>query len=271
MNISVPQELQTLRECGRLLAEILGKITSQVKLGVSTFELDCIAEKLIREAGGDPAFKGYRSHISEKPYPASICTSINDEVVHAIPRKDRVLKIGDILGIDIGMRWPAPRSGARLAHKGGPLQGLITDMAVTVPVGRIAPSAEELLQVTKEALERGIRAIRPNIRMGDLGYIIQKHIEENGFGVVRDLVGHGVGKHLHENPYVPNFGKEGDGIKLKEGMVIAIEPMATMGSPLVRLADDGWTWKTRDGSLAAHFEHTIVIMKEGAEVLTRAR
>lgn len=258
MTVTTSRELEILRGSGMRLAGILDEIVACVKPGISTFDLDYTAEKLIRDAGGDPAFKGYRSHVSEKPYPASVCASINDEVVHAIPRKDRILKSGDILGIDIGMRWPKKN-------------GLITDMAVTVSVGRIAPVAEELLQVTKEALERGMKAIRPNIRMGDLGAIIQKHIEENGFGVVRDLVGHGVGKQLHENPYVPNFGKSGDGIQLKEGMVIAIEPMATMGSPLVRLADDGWTWKTRDGSLAAHFEHTIVIMKGGAEVLTKAR
>ena len=179
------------------------------------------------------------------------------------------MKSGDIVGIDIGIRWPSNQESRIKNQESG--TGLITDMAVTVPVGRIEPFAEELLQVTRESLQLGIRMIRPKLKLGDLGHVIQQHIESNGLSVVRDLVGHGVGMHLHENPYIPNYGKPGEGIALKEGMVLAIEPMVTKGSPLVRLADDGWTWITRDGSLAAHFEHTIVVTKDGVEVLTRAR
>lgn len=267
MTIASEQELEILRGSGGRLANILDELARAVKPGVSTGELDKLAEHLIHECGGIPAFKGYRSHVSEKPYPASICTSINEQVVHGIPSAKRILKSGDIVGIDIGMRWPAPQQPAASSQQRA---GLITDMAVTVPVGRIEPFAEELLQVTRESLARGIAVIRPGMHMGDLGQAIQAHIEANGFSVVRDLVGHGVGQHLHENPYVPNYGKSGEGIVLKEGMVLAIEPMATVGSPLVRLAEDGWTWKTRDGSLAAHFEHTVVIMKDGVEVLTKA-
>jgi len=266
VTISSDQELHTLREGGKRLAAIMAELIAAVRPGISTLALDELAEQLIIEAGGHSAFKGYRTKRDDPPFSASICTSINDEVVHAIPRPDRILKQGDIVGLDIGMRWPASQqpAGSRKLEA-----GLITDMAVTVPVGRISPPAEELIQVTHEALVSGIRVLRPGVRMGDLGHTIQRHIEENGFSVVRELVGHGVGQHLHENPYVPNYGTPGDGLLLKRGMVLAIEPMATAGSPLVRLDSDGWTWRTRDGSLAAHFEHTVIVTKTGAEILTK--
>ena len=271
-----------LRECGRRLAVILNKIATAVRPGLATLKLDELAEWLIIETGGHPAFKGYRTKRDDPPFSASICTSINDEVVHAIPRPDRILKQGDIVGLDIGMRWPAsqqpaasyqlparsvgalPEAGSRKLEA-----GLITDMAVTVPVGRIDATAENLIAVTREALAAGIRTLRPGIWMGDLSHTIQQTIESRGFAVVRELVGHGVGRHLHEDPYVPNFGRPGQGVRIKEGMVLAIEPMATAGSPLVLLAGDGWTWRTHDGSLAAHFEHTIVITGDGAEILTK--
>ncbi len=265
MVVKAQQELETLRGCGRRLAAVLGEVVQAVRPGMSTGELNQLALRLIREEGGEPVFKGYRAEGRGRPYPAAICTSVNDEVVHAIPRQDRVLASGDVLGLDIGMRWPASAE----ATAGKPA-GLITDMAVTVAVGKVSAQAERLITVTREALEQGIRAIRPGITLGDLGATIQRRIEANGFSVVRDLVGHGVGRRLHEDPYVPNYGKPGQGIKIVEGMVLAIEPMATAGNPGVKLDPDGWTWRTKDGSLAAHFEHTVVVTGDGAEVLTRA-
>ena len=275
MTISSHQDLEVLRECGKRLAAIMAELIAAVRPGIATLELDRIAERLIREAGGAPAFKGYRTKRDDPPFPASICGSINDEVVHGIPRSNRILKPGDIVGLDIGMRWPAPQLPA--ASRPQPARfraakleaGLITDMAMTVPVGRIPTQAEALIAATERALRAGIAALRPGIWMGDLSHAIQQAIESCGFAVVRELVGHGVGRHLHEDPYVPNFGQPGEGVRIKEGMVLAIEPMATAGSPLVMLDSDGWTWRTKDGSLAAHFEHTVVVTKEGAEVLTR--
>ncbi|MEK7108740.1 MAG: type I methionyl aminopeptidase [Patescibacteria group bacterium] len=257
MTISSPRQLEVLREGGQRLAAILATVAGAVRPGMATMELDEIAERMIREAGGAPVFKGYRLRTDEPAFPASICVSVNDEVVHGIPSRNRMLSRGDILGLDIGMRYPA--SG-----------GLITDTAVTVPVGPVAKEAESLLTVTRAALAAGVAVLRSGIRMGDLGAAIQRSIEGGGFSVIRDLVGHGVGRHLHEDPYVPNYGKPGQGIKIAAGTVLAIEPMAAAGSPVVELADDGWTWKTKDGSLAAHFEHTVVVTEGGAEVLTRS-
>lgn len=251
-----PAEILALRDGGRRLAAILRELARAARPGVSTLVLDRLAERLIREAGGLAAFQGYRAGGS-RPFPASVCTSINDEVVHAIPSRERILHPGDILGLDIGMRYPA--SG-----------GLITDTAMTVAVGSVEDRAAELLEATRGALAAGIRALRPGIRMGDLGYAIQSHIESSGFAVVRELVGHGVGRRLHEPPYVPNYGRPGEGMAIPEGMVLAVEPMATAGGAEVVLSPDGWTWRTRDGSPAAHFEHTVIVTKTGAEILTKA-
>ncbi|OHA08994.1 MAG: type I methionyl aminopeptidase [Candidatus Sungbacteria bacterium RIFCSPLOWO2_01_FULL_59_16] len=245
-----------LREGGRRLAAILREVQKAAAPGVSTAELDRLAGRLIADAGGAPVFKGYRSRAGERPYPASICTSVNDEVVHAIPHEDQLLRNGDILGIDIGMRYPAA-------------DGLVTDAAVTVPVGKVPPRAAKLIAAARRALEVGVAVLAPGIRLGDLGAAIQGEIERDGFGVVRELVGHGVGKRLHEDPYVPNYGRPGEGRAIPEGMVLAIEPMAVLGDPAVKLDADGWTWRTKDGSLAAHFEHTVIVTKERAEVLTR--
>ena len=264
-----PEELEILREGGsRLASAVLHELVKYVRPGLSTGELDELALRLIRETGGEPVFKGYRAEGRGRPYPAAICTSVNDEVVHAIPTQDRVLASGDVLGLDIGMRWPAGQPSAASNQQPA---GLITDMAVTVAVGKVSAEAERLITVTREALERGIRAIRPGIALGNLGHAIQHHIETNGFSVVRDLVGHGVGRELHEEPYVPNYGTRGEGLLLREGMVRAVEPMATAGKPAVKLDPDGWTWRTQDGSLAAHFEHTVIVTQEGAEVLTKAK
>ena len=256
MTIRSVRERGILRVCGAKLAAITAELVVSVHPGMATIELDRIAEKRIREAGGAAVFKGYRIEPKDPPYPASICVSVNHEVVHGIPRPDRILESGDIFSIDIGMRHPA---------RGG----LVTDMAVSVGVGDISDAAARLIRATREALDQGIAVLRPGIRMGDLGFAIQKHIESFRFGVVRVLAGHGVGQELHEDPYVPNYGKPGEGMRLVEGMVLAIEPMATLGDPNVRLAKDGWTWETKDGSLAAHWEHTVVITKEGADVLTQ--
>lgn len=268
-------ELDTLREGGRRLAGILEQVMRAVRPGVSTLELDRLAESLILSSGGEPAFKGYRTQKSDPPFPASLCTSVNDEVVHAIPKPGKILREGDVLGLDIGMFWPAsakatagkPSSGRALRSLGE--GGLITDMAVTVPVGKVSPGAERLIAETRRALEAGIAVLKPGIQLGDLGHAIQSTIEAAGFGVVRELVGHGVGRSLHEPPHVPNYGTPGAGPAVREGTVLAIEPMATLGDYRVRLDPDGWTFRTRDGSLAAHFEHTVYIGKDGAEVLTQ--
>lgn len=249
-------EISILRESGKRLGAILKTLAETVKPGISTGFLDECAERLIKEAGGDAVFKGYKAYGSKGAYPASVCVSVNSEIVHGIPRAERILREGDIVGLDIGMRYPS--------HT-----GLVTDTAVSVPVGYVRPDVENLLKVTEESLYKGIEAARIGNRIGDIGHAIQTHLETCAFGIVRELVGHGVGKKLHEDPYVPNYGNKHEGELLKEGMVLALEPMATMGSPRIILDDDGWTYKTKDGSFAAHFEHTIIIRKKGTEILTR--
>lgn len=249
-------EISILRESGKRLGAILKTLAETVKPGISTGFLDECAERLIKEAGGDAVFKGYKAYGSKGAYPASVCVSVNSEIVHGIPRAERILREGDIVGLDIGMRYPS--------HT-----GLITDTAVSVPVGRIRLDVENLLKVTEGSLYKGIEAARIGNHIGDIGHAIQAHLETCAFGIVRELVGHGVGKKLHEDPYVPNYGNKHEGELLKEGMVLALEPMATMGSPRIVLDNDGWTYKTKDGSFAAHFEHTIIIRKKGTEILTR--
>ncbi len=288
MNAS-EKEIEILREGGKRLSGILAEVKNAVRPGVSTKELDTLAESLIRASGGDPIFKGYKTKLDPRPYPGSLCVSVNDEVVHGIPSKKRILKEGDIVGLDIGMRWPAsriqnfpgrtPTAGQAefprpYADGGtGRIQnlnnGLVTDMAVTIGIGNVSSGAEKIMRATRESLENGIAILKPGVRLGDLGHAIQEYLEKNGFGVVRDLAGHGVGLELHEDPFVPNFGKPGIGPKLREGMVIAIEPMATEGDWHLVLSNDGWTFKTSDGRLAAHFEHTVLITKDGAEILTK--
>ena len=248
-----PEEIKILREGGRQLAAILVKVAAAAKPGVSTLGLDRLAESLIFSCEGVPVFKGYQPKGAVSSYPASLCVSINDELVHAIPRKSKILKEGDVVGLDIGMRW----------------RGLVTDMAVTVGVGKISRDAERLIRATKEALDIGIFTVRPGAKLGDVGHAIEDRLKKDKLGVIRDLAGHGVGYELHEDPLVPNYGSPGMGIELKEGMVIAIEPMATLGDWRVTLGEDGWTFRTSDGSLAAHFEHTVVVTKDGAEVLTK--
>jgi methionyl aminopeptidase len=248
--LKTKQEIENLAEGGKLLAEVLQVVVEGVKPGVTTEELDRLAESLILSHGGKPSFKGYAA-FGAPPYPATLCTSVNEEVVHGIPSK-KVLKEGDIIGLDIGMIY----------------KGLYTDMAVTVPVGTIDPESQKLIEVTKKSLDIAIAQVKAGAYVGDIGAAVQEYLEGQSFGVVRDLVGHGVGYEVHEDPQIPNFGKKGTGIKLQEDMVIALEPMATAGNWKVVLAPDQWTWVTKDGSRAAHFEHTLVVTKDGARVLT---
>ena len=220
-----------------------------VKPGVTTKELDDFAERYTREHGARPAFKGYRG------YPASLCTSINREVVHGIPSDTRVLRDGDILSIDFGVE----------------LDGYYGDAAVTIPVGEISPERKKLLEVTLESLEEGIQKIRAGNRLSDVSAAVQQCVEKNGFSVVREFVGHGIGTKMHEEPQLPNYGEPGRGPRLQEGMVLAIEPMVTSGGPAVRVLDDKWTAVTEDGSDSAHFEHTVAVTANGPWILTRPR
>jgi methionyl aminopeptidase len=215
---------------------------------VSTKEIDAEVEALILARGATPAFKGYRG------YPATVCTSINEEVVHGIPSPKRKLKEGDIIGLDLGCI----------------VEGYYGDCAITLPVGAVPPRVQELIDVTRESLDKAIVQCRAGNRIGDISHTVQMHCESHGFGVVRSFVGHGIGRALHEEPQVPNFGDAGRGPALKAGMVLAIEPMVTMGSYEVQVLEDGWTAVTTDGSMAAHFEDTIAITEDGPEVLTRA-
>ncbi len=251
------QEIETLREGGRKLAEVLREVVAAVKPGVTTEALNRLAEERIRQAGGEPSFLHYQGGFGAIPFPGTLCTSLNNEVVHGVPIPARTLKEGDIIGLDIGMRWPAQ-------------DGLCTDMAVTVAVGDIPKEAQRLINVTHEALDRGIGAAQAGAKMRDIGAAVQRYVEGEGFSIVRDLIGHGVGKQVHEDPEVPNFvvrGPIGDYV-LKPGLVIAIEPMVNAGRPEVETLDDQWTVATRDKSLAAHFEHTVVITDNGADILT---
>ncbi len=234
------------------MAAILKEIKAKARAGIKTIELDKLAESLILDAKGVPSFKGYSAGGSSGSYPASLCVSINDEVVHGIPTA-RELKDGDIVGLDIGMKY----------------KGLFTDMAETIEIGKVNEKLFRLIEITRKSLEIGIKQVRAGARVGDIGHAIQKFVEASGFGVVHELVGHGVGKKVHEDPEIPNWGRAGTGTELKENMVIAIEPMVTLGSPEVFLDKDGWTWKTCDGKPAAHFEHTMVVTKDGPEVLTK--
>lgn len=252
IRIKTKEEIALMRDGGRRLGHILRRLTGEVKPGVSTRDLDLLAERLIIAEKGTPVFKGYKIQEARTVFPASICVSINDEVVHGIPRVERILHAGDIVGIDIGMRW----------------KGLVTDMAITMGVGKISSDAERLIRITKESLAVGIAVARPGGTIGDIGYAVGTHLKAAGLGVIRDLAGHGVGYELHEPPLIPNYGKPGTGAALQEGMVIAIEPMATLGGWRIVLDNDEWTFRTADESLAAHFEHTIAVGKEGAYVLT---
>ncbi|MBU6370688.1 MAG: type I methionyl aminopeptidase [Patescibacteria group bacterium] len=253
ITIKTPEEIKILREGGRRLAAIMQALRNAAKIGVSTADLDALAEKMAREGGDVPSLLGYRPKGAKRPYPASVCISVNDEVVHGIPNEHpKILANGDIVSFDMC-----------LTHR-----GLITDTAATVVVGAADAEAEKLVLATEKALFAGIKAVKGGGHIGDIGYAVERVGQAAGFGVVEELCGHGVGYKVHEDPYVPNFGRKGSGEKLKPGMVLAIEPMFTAGSKNVYLDDDGYTYKTADGSRAAHFEHTIVITAKGVEILT---
>ena len=253
MTIVNDTERTKLLEAGRRLAAVFTALREKVAPGVTSEELDDLAEQLIRDGGDTPSLIGYSPDGAARPYPATLCVSINDEVVHGIPNETpKTFKEGDIVGLDLV-----------LTH-----EGVVVDAAITVPVGRVDAKSAKLLRVTEEALTAGIAAARPGAHMGDIGHAIQAAIEGAGFSVVKDLGGHGVGGDVHEEPFVPNYGRAGTGAKLAEGMVLALEPIAAAGKGAVTLAPDGYTYRTRDGSRSAHFEHTILIEKEGALVVT---
>lgn len=249
--VKTKDEIEKMREGGKILAEILSFVSKKAVPGVSTAHLNTEAERLIRARGATPSFLGYVTHASPTPYPAALCTSVNDEVVHAIPSK-RILKEGDIVGLDLGL-W----------HK-----GLCVDAAVTVGVGAISAKAKKLIEVTKDALYKGIAAAKDGVRTGDIGCAIQTYVEKRGFSVVRDLAGHGVGHAVHEDPMILNFGKKGTGEFIRTDMTLALEPMVNEGDWRVKVGPDGWGIRTADGMLSAHFEHTIVVTKDGCEILT---
>jgi len=239
------EEIEKLARVNALVAQVLAELMRVVEPGVSTLDLDQLAERRLREAGALPAFKGYHG------YPATICASVNDQVVHGIPNT-RPLKSGDIVSVDMGAK----------------LDGYFGDSAVTVPVGTVSAEAQRLLQVTSASLDRALTAVKPGNRVQDIGAAVQQHVEAHGFSVVREFVGHGIGTALHEEPQVPNYGTPGRGARLAEGMTLAIEPMVNAGKPAVKVLSDGWTAVTKDGSLSAHFEHTVVVTAEGCRILT---
>lgn len=244
------REIEVMRRANVIVAEILAEIRDKVAAGVTTLELDSLAEELTYKKKATPAFKGYQ--MAGRVYPRSLCVSVNDEIVHGIP-SGRVLKDGDIVGLDFGVIY----------------EGFYGDSAITVGVGAITEDARRLMQVTEQALYRGIEHLRDGKRLGDLSSAIQQMIEGAGFSVVRSFVGHGIGKRLHEDPPVPNYGEAERGIRLKEGMVLAIEPMVNAGSSEVKMKEDGWTAVTGDGSLSAHFEHSVAITQNGPYILSR--
>lgn len=249
--IKTGDELEGIRKSGHELARIVARLEEKIMPGVSTLEIDQYAEKWIREIGGIPIFKGYGGR---RPFPATICTSLNNEVVHGIPLKERILKEGDLFKLDIGMRF----------------SGMVSDMARTFAVGKVSPLAEKLLRATKESLDCGIAAIHAGSNLSEYSRAVEDRVRHDGFSVVRDLVGHGVGRELHEAPQIPNYTtKSVPGFTFEAGMVVALEPMVNAGDWQVEISDDGWTFVTADGSLSAHFEDTIIVTKDGTEAVTR--
>ena len=257
ITIKIPEEVEIIAEGGKILAKIMKELENNVKSGITTKELDRLAESLIFKYGGECSFKGYQN------FPACLCTSINEEIVHAVP-SDRVLKEGDIISLDIGMEY----------------KGFHTDMAITLPVGKINPETKRLIEVTKKALEIGIEKVKPENKIGDISRAIQKYVESQGFNVVRELCGHGIGREIHEDPQILNsvsFEKElvdkvkyvEDGsIEIEAGMILCLEPMVTVGNWHIKKSRDGFGFKTKDGSLSCHFEYTVAVTKNGAKILT---
>jgi methionyl aminopeptidase len=245
ITIKSAREIEIMRQGGKITAGALSQLVRTARAGITTADLDRLAEQAIRERGGTPTFKGYNG------FPASICTSVNDVVVHGIP-DGTVLRDGDLLSIDIGTTF----------------EGYVSDSAITIPIGTIGEAAKRLLRVTQECLMLGIARMQRGNRLSDIGHAVQEHAEKNGYGVVRALVGHGIGQQMHEDPQVPNYGKAGQGLTLRTGLCLAIEPMITQGTHEVEIHSDGWTVATADGKLAAHFEHTVALTEEGPRILT---
>lgn len=253
ITIKKPEEIEILRESGRRLAEILKRVSAEIKPGVSTKSLDKLAFDLAKEGGDEPAFLNYKPDKGGKPFPATLCVSVNEGLVHGLPTEERVLKEGDIVSIDMG-----------LIHR-----GMITDSAITLPVGEISKENRKLLDATREAMSLGIKAAKPGGNVGDIGFAVESFSKPLGYSLAEGLAGHGVGYEVHEDPYVPNTGRPGEGPELKPGMVIAIEPMLCLGKGKIAVDSDGFTIKTADGSLSAHFEHTVAITPDGPEILTK--
>lgn len=245
ISIKSPTEIAIMIEGGKTLAKIMKELEKKVEPGITTKELDRVAETLIFKSGGTPSFKGHEG------FPATLCTSINEELVHVVPSQ-RKLKEGDILSLDLGMKY----------------KGFHSDMALTLPVGKVSPEAQRLIRITKKALKRGIKKARPGNTFGDIGNTIQRYVESQGFNVVRDLCGHGIGRELHEEPKILNYGERRTGPEIKEGMTFCLEPMVTVGDWKLKKSKDGYGFETQDGSLSCHFEHMMVVTKNGAKILT---
>lgn len=244
--IKTTDELSAMRESGRMLATVLGHVSRKLDAGMSTKDIAQIAKNELRRLGGQPTFLGYQG------FPDVICISVNDEIVHGIPRQNHVIKSGDIVGLDFGVTY----------------RGMITDSAISIVVGQGSKDTNKLVNTTKQSLETGIDVVKAGVHVGDISAAIQSVLEKAKYGIIRDLVGHGVGHELHEEPNIPNYGSAGSGASLQAGMTIAIEPMATLGGEKIKTDADGWTIRTQDGSLSAHFEHTVLVTNEGSEILT---
>lgn len=246
IEIKTKEEIEIMREGAEILAKIMKELEKSVRPGISTKELDRVAETLILNSGSKCSFKGHEN------YPSCLCSSVNEEIVHAVP-SERILKEGDIISFDLGIQW----------------KGFHTDMAITVPAGKINKKIKKLIEITRNSLETGIKEVKPGNHIGDIGFAIQKYVEGQGFNVVRDLCGHGIGREIHEDPQILNYGKRGTGPKLVEGMVLCLEPMVTVGDWRIKKSKDGFGYETQDGSLSCHFEQTIALTKDGCQILTR--
>jgi len=243
--IKTKEEIEIMAQGGHILAEIMNQLKNEAKIGVATIDLNRLAESLVFKYKCRPSFKNY------KGFTETICTSINEVVVHGVP-SDRILKDGDVLSLDLGIFY----------------QGFHSDMAITIPIGKVEPEILRLIKVANKALKRGLRKLKPNIRLGAVGNAIQRYVESQGFNIVKDLCGHGIGRELHEDPEILNYGKRREGDFLKEGMVICLEPMITIGKGEIKKSKDGFAFETKDGSIAAHFEHTVAITQHGSKILT---
>jgi len=252
ISLKTEQDIKILREGGKRLAKVMKVLAREAKPGVSAAFLDAMAYKMIKEYGGYPSFLNYQADFTNQPFPNSLCVSLNDVIVHGIPRQELILKSGDLVSLDLGMEY----------------QGLFTDMAITIGLGTITPEEKKLIEVTKRALGLAIKAARPKNTLGDIGYAIESYAKKNGLAVVRDLVGHGVGYAVHEDPPIFNYGEKAKGMKLETGLVIAIEPMITFGNGSIKEMSDG-SFATLNGKKACHFEHTIAILKNKTIIITR--